>query len=120
MGQIQAQIRSQVCSTLDDPASRRVAAITSTETSETYLINELIREYLNFQGYWATASVFSPEANLSQEHLPRSTLSDRLGLHTGPKSDQLPLLYSLAAVANQDRLKCQPSSTNLKTTGLMS
>jgi lisH domain-containing protein FOPNL len=113
MGQLQAQIRSQICATLDDPNSQCAVPSTSNRTSQTYLVNELIREYLEFQGYRATASVFRPEANLTSDRLPRDFLSSKLGLQTGPRSDKLPLLYALAAVSVQDQAVAQQAPGHL-------
>lgn len=48
---------------------------------ENLLINELIREYLEYNKYKYTASVFGPETGLSGAPLERTFLADELNLH---------------------------------------
>jgi lisH domain-containing protein FOPNL len=98
---MQAQVRAQIVNALDDSSSNRPPVQPS---SETYLINELIREYLEFQGYRAAASVFVPECGLSQtSRLGRDCLAERLRVREGPNTKALPLLYALAARPEQGR-----------------
>jgi FOP N terminal dimerisation domain len=68
---------------------------------DTYLLNELIREYLDFHGYDATKSVFCKESQLAHEAFPRSFLEARVGLSSGLQASRLPALYSL--LRRQDR-----------------
>lgn len=70
-------------------------------STQHYLLDELVLEWLEWSGCTKAASVFAPEANLPSERLPRGVLADRLGLRTGPRSEPLPLLYALAAVARR-------------------
>lgn len=95
---MRAQIRAQIVNALDEGAANGKPPVPP--TSETYLLNELVREYLEFQGYRAAASVFAPEAGLPvHERLPRECLCDRLRMHDGPHTQELPLLYALTAQA---------------------
>jgi hypothetical protein len=74
---------------------------TARPAPDTYLLNELIREYLDFQGYDATKSVFCKESQLSHETFPRSFLEARVGLNSGAQASRLPVLFSL--LRRQDR-----------------
>ena len=95
---LQAQIRAQIVNALEEGTADCKPKVP--QTSDAYLLNELIREYLEFQGYRAAASVFVPEAGLSAPHrLSRQCLCDRLRVHDGPNTQQLPLLFSLLAQA---------------------
>ena len=97
MAQMQAQLRSRILNALDGSSARSQGV---KQPPETYLINELVREYLDFQGYRAAASVFEPEAGLQPEQrLSRECLCSRLGVTDGPATQQLPLLYALTARA---------------------
>ncbi|KAJ3272095.1 hypothetical protein HDV01_005960 [Terramyces sp. JEL0728] len=71
-------------------------------SQETRLINELIREYLQFNGYGHTLSVFKAEANLSNLPRDRSLQIDDLGLNDKFYPSGVPLLYGLALT---DKLK---------------
>ncbi|XP_039223846.1 centrosomal protein 20 isoform X3 [Crotalus tigris] len=53
LGQVRARVRAEVFAALDDPGEPRPAA-----PRETLLLNELIREYLQFHRHNASASVF--------------------------------------------------------------
>lgn len=69
---------------------------------DTYLINELIREYLNWQGYAASSSMLCKEGSLGKDTLPRSFLEARVGLNSGTQSSRLPVLYSLIRRQQRD------------------
>ena len=59
---------------------------------ETVLINELIREYLEYNGWKHTLAVMVPEAGHVANKLPRNTLAHELNLS---EHDKTPLLYQL-------------------------
>lgn len=70
-------------------------------TADRLLLNEAIREYLEFSGYRHTASVFAAEAGQPSEPLQRDYLAQKLNLPV-PKAKTrveppIPLLYSLFA-----------------------
>eukprot|EP00056_Hartaetosiga_gracilis_P002789 m.56824 g.56824 ORF g.56824 m.56824 type:complete len:143 (-) comp11202_c1_seq1:113-541(-) len=60
---------------------------------ETYLINELIREYLTFNGYTNTASVLVRESGQPQQRLERQVMAQQLQVTDTQQSLMLPLLY---------------------------
>jgi lisH domain-containing protein FOPNL len=109
LAKMQAQVRAQIVTALDDTNVQPPVR----QSSETYLVNELVREYLEFQGYRAAASVFGPEAGLAEQQLGREVLADRLKMREGPNSRQLPLLYALTARARANAqgraLTCVPA-----------
>lgn len=86
------QVRSHIFQVLDGSEQTANRAKTS---SDTYLLNELVCEYLDFQGYTATKSVFCKEGQIGQQTLPRGFVEDRVGLSPGGGASQLPILYSL-------------------------
>ena len=63
---LKAQLRAEVFSTLEDGDDVRPSL-----PHENLLINELIREYLAFNNYGHTLSVFLPEAGQPVEPLRR-------------------------------------------------
>lgn len=68
------------------------------------LINELLREYLLWNGYREAASVLQPEASMpAAPALGRGFIASRLGLSNGEAADDLPLLYSLVARAGASK-----------------
>lgn len=75
-----------------------------TPTEEVLLINELIREYLEWNGYLYTASVMSSEAGMSQVKRPRRELCAEVGVKDDEKSSTLPLLSNIIG-AYTERIK---------------
>jgi len=61
------------------------------------VINELIREYLSFNGYMHTLSVFLPESGQPKEiSIPRGLLASEVNVQPVSAEDKdIPLLYSM-------------------------
>lgn len=106
LGKMQATVRAQIVSSLEESSSGRPPVQPS---SETYLLNSLIREYLDFQGYRAASSVFTPESGLSTERLDVRCMAERAGVPVGPNGGELPVLYSLLQSA-RDRRSSAPGN----------
>ena len=100
--ELRARIQAEVFSAVRDTSDPRPRL-----SQEKLLLNEAIREYLEFSGYNHTLSVFLAEAGQPEEKLarqvvagqlrlplPRATLGDHRG---GPSSKEIPVLYSLFA-----------------------
>jgi FOP N terminal dimerisation domain len=86
------QVRAEIVKALEEPEE---AVHDEDSAPETYLINELIREYLCFQGYTSSASVFLKETNLPETSFPRSFLESRVGANADENETKLPILYAL-------------------------
>ncbi|XP_059887793.1 centrosomal protein 20 isoform X5 [Delphinus delphis] len=76
LGHLKARIRAEVFNALDDESEPRPLL-----SHENLLINELIREYLEFNKYKYTASVLIAEDHLQKEQ-GRSANTENL--HTSP------------------------------------
>lgn len=99
--QLQANVRSQIFSVLlaaeDEPRPE--------PCDETLVINELIREYLVFNGLRDTLSVFIPESGQpAVRPFDRDFLAKKLRVQETPQSQQVPLLYHLVARQQQQQL----------------
>lgn len=89
---VKAQLRALVFQALDasSPESRARPPI----PPENMILNEVIREYLAFNGYEHSLSVFSAEIGLKDaSSLPRSVLGAQVGLRHAPRD--VPLLYAM-------------------------
>ena len=90
---MQARMRAEIFAAMDDPEDARLAL-----SKENMLINEMIREYLAFNDYRHTLSVFQPETGMAAQPLPRSYVAMNTSISAStPVADDLPLLYSLVA-----------------------
>ena len=71
------------------------------KTSENFLINELIKEDLEWNNLIQTRTVLVLESGHPKESLSRSELEEALKVETGANAQQVPLLYSLVAATLQ-------------------
>ncbi|KAJ8413611.1 hypothetical protein AAFF_G00081180 [Aldrovandia affinis] len=90
LGQLKARIRAEVFNALDDQSEPRPAL-----SHENLLINELIREYLEFNKYRYTASVLISESGQPEVPLDRQFLTNELNVVEDPSARSVPLLYGL-------------------------
>lgn len=91
LGEIKAKIRSEIFAALDDQDLPRPKL-----NDENLLINELIREYLQFNNYNHSLSVFLSETGQpSQPVMERVHMARELKLAEDAKSRSVPLMYGL-------------------------
>ena len=64
-------------------------------SNENLIINELIKEYLNYNNYLHSLSVFNAETGQPKEMLDRNFIANKLNINETSSSRQLPLLYSI-------------------------
>lgn len=74
---------------------------TSEQDRENFLINELIREYLQFNGYTSSLSVFMRETGQPEEPMNREFLSQSLNVIP---HRLIPILYSLTCKDDGSRV----------------
>ena len=91
LGELKAKIRAEIFAALDDSEVLRPKL-----NEENLIINELIREYMQYNGYHHAASVFLAETGHPSEPVyERHHLSRELGVAEDVKSRSVPLMYSL-------------------------
>ena len=100
LNKLSGEIRTQVLQILkneekSDP-ERQVL-----KTTENFVINELIKEYLDWNNLTQTRTVLVLETGHPNESLSRSQLEEALNVQTGANAQQVPLLYSLVAATVQ-------------------
>ncbi|OQR83251.1 hypothetical protein ACHHYP_14922 [Achlya hypogyna] len=90
LGPIKARLRAEIFQALDEGATKPKLS------NENLIINELIREYLEYNGYRHTLSVFLPESGQPQERpFQRRFLAHELNITEDPRYNQVPLLYGI-------------------------
>ncbi|KAG9416028.1 hypothetical protein AC1031_000426 [Aphanomyces cochlioides] len=98
MGQIKARIRAEIFNALDEGAPKAKIS------NENLIINELIREYMEYNGYRHTLSVFLPESGQPVEKpFQRRFLAQELNITDDPRYTQVPLLYSIVTALQDSR-----------------
>ncbi|KAG1930663.1 lisH domain-containing protein FOPNL [Rhinichthys klamathensis goyatoka] len=90
LGQLKARIRAEVFSALDDQNTPRPPL-----SHENLLINELIREYLEFNKYRYTASVLTAESGQPEVPLDRQFMANELNVAEDSSAKAVPLMYGL-------------------------
>ncbi|XP_023792428.1 lisH domain-containing protein FOPNL isoform X2 [Cyanistes caeruleus] len=90
LAQIKARIRAEVFNALDDQSEPR-----PTLSRENLLINELIREYLEYNKYKYTASVLTAESGQPEVPLDREFLARELNIVEDASGKSVPLLYGI-------------------------
>ncbi|ORX55520.1 hypothetical protein BCR36DRAFT_347487 [Piromyces finnis] len=91
INKIKANIRSEVFKSIDDEDQEKPKL-----SYENLIVNELIREYLEFNNYKFALSVFLAESNQPNEALDKNFLTKELKVKLDKDNQQLPLLYGLA------------------------
>ncbi|KAM6320068.1 centrosomal protein 20 isoform 2-T2 [Podargus strigoides] len=90
LGQIKARIRAEVFNALDDQSQPRPPL-----SHENLLINELIREYLEYNKYKYAASVLTAESGQPEVPLDRQFLAKELNIVEDASGKSVPLLYGI-------------------------
>ncbi|NXD28348.1 FOPNL protein, partial [Spelaeornis formosus] len=90
LAQIKARIRAEVFNALDYQSEPR-----PTLSRENLLINELIREYLEYNKYKYTASVLMAESGQPEIPLDRQFLAKELNIFEDTSGKSVPLLYGI-------------------------
>eukprot|EP00697_Spironema_sp_BW2_P014289 gnl/Spiro4/4697_TR2345_c0_g1_i1.p1 gnl/Spiro4/4697_TR2345_c0_g1~~gnl/Spiro4/4697_TR2345_c0_g1_i1.p1 ORF type:complete len:178 (+),score=35.05 gnl/Spiro4/4697_TR2345_c0_g1_i1:44-535(+) len=90
LSQVKARIRAEIFNALDDQDDFRPQL-----SHENLLINELIREYLEYNKYRHTLAVLIPETGQPQEPLGRKFLAEKVGISDDANSRSVPLIYSI-------------------------
>lgn len=117
LNQVRARIRAEVFNALDDQTEMK-----PTLSNENFLINELIREYLDFNKYNYTKSVLMVESGQPTEKIDRRFLLQQLNMEEMQEPRKIPLLYGMLShflrkeekVFKSDQLPSAVAGRNVK------
>ena len=101
LNKLSGEIRTQVLQILKNEEKSDPNRCQVLKTSENFVINELIKEYLDWNNLTQTRTVLILETGHPNESLSRSQLEEALNVQTGANARQVPLLYSLVAATVQ-------------------
>ena len=89
LSELRAKIRAEIFNSLNDKASQKVPL-----SNENLIVNELIKEYMIFNGYTHSLSVFIPETGQPERSpFDRNFIAKKLKIQEDSKSKEVPLLY---------------------------
>ena len=98
LNQIRARIRSEVFSALDDQTDVKPVL-----SNENLLVNELIREYLEFNKYKYSSSVLLAESGQPKDPIDREFLKAELNIKEESGPEKIPILYGLISYFLEQR-----------------
>ncbi len=91
LDKVRAQIRESIFQAIENNDTPKPKI-----PEENLIINELIREYFNYMGYYHSSSVFISESGHPEEPpIDRHFISKELNINEDSKSKSIPLLYSI-------------------------
>ncbi|CAG9580772.1 conserved hypothetical protein [Leishmania major strain Friedlin] len=95
ISRIKAELRAAIFERLSDVTTKGDdrAVDNPPVPPENMVINELIKEYLTFNGLEHTLAVFQLEARSPDSQVPRRVLASELNMASAPSS--VPLLYAM-------------------------
>ena len=64
-------------------------------STDNFVINELVKEYLEWNHYNQTSDVMSLETGQPKNRITRAELENTLNIECGENSSKIPLIYSL-------------------------
>lgn len=92
LSQVRARIRAEVFNALDEQTEVKPSL-----SNENLLINELIREYLEFNKYKYTNSVLTVESGQPKDPIERRFLAKELHIEDTRDSSKVPILYGIVS-----------------------
>ncbi|XP_066253346.1 centrosomal protein 20 [Euwallacea similis] len=103
LGRFKGEIRAAVMNVLNKNSSNQSEEPPKIP-DETKLINELIREYLVWNGYFYADQVLGAESSQCGERVSRDVLTAKLGVLDDSKTAKIPLLYYIVSAfqANEE------------------
>ncbi|CAG9863600.1 unnamed protein product [Phyllotreta striolata] len=100
LGKVNGEIRAAVMSILNRDFEKNDPPQVPEETK---LLNELIREYLTWNGYLYSEQLLSAESGQKNERLSRDVLTTKLGVIDDAKTAKIPLLYYIVSAFENSR-----------------
>lgn len=98
LNQIKAIMRQEIYESIENDDNPKPQL-----SEENLIINELIKEYLDYKKYFHSSSVFQSETGQPKDIYNRDTISKKLNIIESESNKQKPLLYSiLFGLENQD------------------
>ena len=90
LNKIKAEMRQEIYEALDNDDNPKPKL-----TRENFIINELIKEYFNYNDYNYSSKVFQSETGQIKNNLNRNDLAKELNIIEGENNKNKPLLYSI-------------------------
>ena len=103
VNKIKSIMRKEIYETIDNDDNPKPQL-----TPENLLINELIKEYLDYNNYSNSSLVFQSETGQPKEELGREILVKKLNIIENESNSQKPLLYTILFGLQKKDYNCIP------------
>ena len=107
LNQIKAIMRQEIYDSIENDDNPKPPL-----SNENLIINELIKEYLDYNNYLHSSSVFQSETGQPKDALNRDTISKELNIIENEQNKQKPLLYSIMFGLENQNVNYMPQSNN--------
>lgn len=108
LDKVRAQIRESIFQAIENNDNPKPKI-----PEENLIINELIREYFNYMGYYHSSSVFISESGHPEEPpIDRHFISKELNVNEDSQSKSIPLLYSILFALKKETY--EPENNNFE------
>ena len=109
LSQVRARLRAEVFSALDEQSDLKPSL-----SNENLLINELIREYMDFNKYKYSCSVLTAEASQPKDRIDSKFLKQELNIEEDSASGSIPILYGIVSHFLQGKNVLHPRTNGQK------
>ncbi|CAM9405547.1 unnamed protein product [Chrysoparadoxa australica] len=114
LAKVKASLRSEVFRSLEGDKAGAPPL-----SSENLLVNELIREYLEYNQYHSALSVFMEESGQpTTQNLDRAFIREELGVTESARNSKLPLIYGIVNKLSELRRRPPPSQADSEVMGI--
>ena len=93
LDKMSADVRKEILEILTN--ERKNHQLSPELSAENFVINELIKEYLEWNSFNQTSDVLSLESGQPKQRISRSELENTMNIQSGENSAKIPLLYSI-------------------------
>ena len=93
LNKMSAEVRKEILDALKNEKQNH--QIPPELSAENFVINELIKEYLEWNSFNQTSDVLSLESGQPKQRISRGELENTMNIQSGENAARVPLLYSI-------------------------
>ena len=99
LNKMSAEVRSEVLNVLKN--EQQNYQLSPEFSADNFVINELIKEYLEWNNFNQTSDVLSLESGQPKQRISRVELENTMNVRSGENSEKIPLLYSIISIVKK-------------------
>ena len=99
LNKMSAEVRKEILDVLKNEQQNHQSS--SALSTENFIINELIKEYLEWNNLNQTSDVLSLESGQPKQRVSRAELENTINIQSGENARRIPLLYSIISTVKK-------------------